>query len=123
MDKRIIGKKSSGTDHRIYYLNLTAKGRKLSERLSRWADHLKNGLANIAPANKENMFSAMMEIIKAMQLNGVIEKARMCISCDNFIKDAHPGTKRPHECGLTHTPLSVSQLKIDCTTYSQIEAT
>ncbi|MGQ9629030.1 MAG: MarR family winged helix-turn-helix transcriptional regulator [bacterium] len=106
-------------DGRVYTLELTPSGRSLAERISGWQSAVREQIERFPPDMKETAMIFLMELIKSLREVGIIEVARMCISCDHFLRDAHPGGERPHHCALTDTPLAVSELNVDCAMHSE----
>ncbi|MEK7869890.1 MAG: MarR family transcriptional regulator, partial [Nitrospirota bacterium] len=68
-----------------------------------------------------NLLAILVKMIRALQLQGEIPVARMCVSCENFSPNAHPSSAAPHHCQFIDAPLADQSLRLDCSDY--IEAT
>lgn len=114
VSKGLVSKKPSKRDGRAYTLRLTASGKRLAKRMVNWPDAIRLQLKEFSDETKTIVMAFLMELIRSLQRSGIIEVARMCISCGNFQEDAHPDSRRPHHCSLTDTPLAVIDLNVDC---------
>jgi DNA-binding MarR family transcriptional regulator len=117
--KRLVEKRPSPQDGRVYTLRLTPAGRKRAARLSGWSDAVKQTMQTCRPELKETVALFLMDLIRSLQTAGVIEVARMCMGCRNFRRDASPGSARPHRCMLTEKSMGNEDLKLDCSSYEQ----
>lgn len=113
--KGLITRKREERDGRAFILELTLAGRKTAEKTSGWSEALKRHIQGFSPQEKEGVMLFLMELIKSLREAGVIRVARMCIACSNFQRNAFPGSRSPHYCRLTSTPLANSELNMDCT--------
>lgn len=112
--KGFIFKKRTKEDGRVYILWLTEQGEKLAKRVSIWSSILVENIKRLSPEKKEKIMLYLMELLKSLQKTGVISVAKMCLNCENFEKDAHPGSKKPHHCSFTNSTMSNTELIIDC---------
>jgi DNA-binding MarR family transcriptional regulator len=112
--KGFIYKKRTKEDGRVYILLLTEQGEELAKRVSHWSSALVKNIKKLSPEKKEKIMLYIMELLKSLQKTGVISVAKMCLNCENFEKDAHPDSKKPHHCCFTNSPMSDSELTIDC---------
>ncbi len=112
--KNFIFKKRTKEDGRVYILCLTKKGAELAKRVSYWSSALVENIKRLSPEKKEKIMLYIMELLKSLQKTGVISVAKMCLNCENFKKDVHPGSRKPHHCNFTNSPMSNSELIIDC---------
>ncbi len=112
--KGLLYKKPWRKDKRFYNLELTPSGKSLAAEISDWRDVIREEVESFPLTVKEAVMIFLMELIESLHRAGVIKVARMCISCGNFRRDAHPGSEKPHHCSLTDTPLGVSELEVDC---------
>lgn len=115
--KGLISRKPCKEDRRAHSLELTHSGRTVSKKMLNWQAAIGNKIRNFPQGTKETVMLFLMELIRSLQTAGVVKVARMCILCENFRRDAHPGSVKRHHCVLTDTPLSVSDLNIDCSTH------
>jgi len=113
-EKGLISKKEYLKDKRVSTLDLTSKGKRITEKLSGWQDMIEEQIKHFSPETKETVMIFLMELIVSLKKAGVINFARMCIACNNFQKDAYPGSEKPHYCRLTNRAIASSELNIDC---------
>jgi DNA-binding MarR family transcriptional regulator len=112
--KGLLVKTRSAEDGRSSTLRLSVSGRRVAAKLEAWPDVVKRHLGQFPPDAKENVMVFLMDLIGSLQRAGVIEVARMCLSCGNFRRNIRPGAPRPHECTLTGRAIGNADLKIDC---------
>jgi DNA-binding MarR family transcriptional regulator len=101
-------------DGRVASLKLTPAGEEAAAGLSGWTAVVEEQLGAFAPEEKEAVMRFLMRLISALQGEGVISLARMCITCRFFRPDTHPGSASPHHCALLDQPLSGAGLRTDC---------
>jgi len=118
VSKGLVSRKPSKSNGRAYTLHLTPSGKRLAKRMASWPDAIMLQLKEFSNETKTTVMAFLMELIRSLQRSGVIEVARMCISCGNFRENAHPGSERPHHCSLTDTPFGVIDLNFDCPEYT-----
>ncbi|MFQ5906154.1 MAG: MarR family winged helix-turn-helix transcriptional regulator [bacterium] len=115
--KRLVSRRPCKEDGRVHTLDLTTLGKSVAKRMSNWQGAIGNRIQNFPQGTKETVMLFLMELIRSLHAAGIIKVARMCTLCENFRKDAHPGSEKRHHCALTDTPLAVSDMNIDCTTH------
>ncbi|TET78254.1 MarR family transcriptional regulator [candidate division TA06 bacterium] len=118
--KGFLLREPSAEDGRSHTLKLTPSGRRLAKKLSDWQSPITEQIKDFPPDAKITVMTFLMELIRSLQRSGIIEVARICFSCGNFQENAHPGSKKPHHCNLTSTPLAVIDLNIDCPMYEAL---
>ena len=101
-------------DRRVVTLRLTPEGEKLAISLSNWADPIRERLERFSPEEREAVMLFLIELVGSLQRSGLINVARMCVTCRFFRRDVHPGEASPHHCGLLKVPLGDSDLRVDC---------
>lgn len=119
-EKGLIVKTTSRKDRRISTLRTTAVGNRTVKRLSRWKEGIMDLLEPFPHETKESAMVFMMSLIKSLQDAGVIVAIRMCITCDNFRRDAHLFSDRPHHCALTDSPIGAGDLRVDCPNHTHV---
>ena len=112
--KGLVRREPWPADGRVATLRLTPAGEEAAVGLSGWADVVEEQLGSFAPQEKEAGMRFLMRLISALQEEGVITVARMCVTCRFFRPDAHPGSATPHHCALLDQPLSGADLRTDC---------
>jgi DNA-binding MarR family transcriptional regulator len=112
--KRLVRAGAAPGDRRGLQLQLTGRGRTLASRLATWQDVLTQELRGLPDADKASTLGVLLELIGALQRQGVVTVARMCTTCRFFARDAHPGRPLRHHCRLLDAPLGEAELRVDC---------
>lgn len=112
VEKKLVLKKESPEDKRIILLNLTKKGKDISEELIGWSDSIRNELISSNTEDKLDVYLFLLRLIESLEKIGIISLNRMCITCRFFERSASPNTA--HYCKLLEKPLSSKELRIDC---------
>jgi DNA-binding MarR family transcriptional regulator len=112
--KGLVQREQWPEDRRVVTLRLTKDGEKLAATLSEWADPVREHLERFSPEEREAVMSFLIGLIGSLQRSGLITVARMCVTCNFFRQDIHPGEPSPHHCGLLDVPLGRADLRVDC---------
>jgi len=117
--KGLVAKAPDPDDRRARILRLTADGEDLADDLAGWASVvrrvLKRHLDGHSEAEKVIVMRFLMDLIAALQAEGVITVARMCVTCRFFAKARYPDdAEAPHHCTLLDQPLHLHALRLDC---------
>jgi DNA-binding MarR family transcriptional regulator len=115
--KGLVRREQWPVDRRVVTLRLTTDGEKLAATLSEWADPVREHLERFSPEEREAVMSFLIGLIGSLQRSGLITVARMCVTCNFFRQDIHPGEPSPHHCGLLDVPLGRADLRVDCPEY------
>ncbi|GIV33939.1 MAG: hypothetical protein KatS3mg031_1474 [Chitinophagales bacterium] len=108
--KGLIRKVLDPEDSRSTFIQLTAKGRQLAERASKFAAEVQKPIAQITEESKKAILGALLQIIRHLNEAGVITVQRMCFTC-RYYTQPQPNK---HFCQLLNTALKDEQLRIDC---------
>ncbi|MEQ1656783.1 MAG: MarR family transcriptional regulator [Nitrospira sp.] len=119
--KQLVRRRRSDTDNRVVTVHLTAKGMKASQVGTGWPEALAAATQQLSGPEQANLLAILVKMIRALQLQGEIPVARMCVSCEHFSPNAHPNSAASHHCQFIDTPLADQSLRLDCSDY--IEAT
>lgn len=115
LEAKGLARRTGGTrDARVVLAALTAAGRRRAQALAAWADGARTGLAEVSREERATTLGVLLAWIGALQREGVVGVARMCLTCRFFARDAHPGAPQPHHCRLLELPLAVGELRVDC---------
>lgn len=117
--KQLVRRRRSDTDNRVVTVHLTAKGMKASQVGTGWPEALAAATQQLSVQEQANLLAILVKMIRALQLQGEIPVARMCVSCQHFGPNAHPGSAAPHHCQFVDAPLADHSLRIDCSDYSE----
>ncbi len=113
-DKKLLARVTSRQDRRIINLKLTPAGRRLSNKLSGWAEPIRDAVTALPQREQFSALQTFLKLIESLQQAEVVTVARMCTTCRFFGKNAHPGSPAPHHCNLLDKPLTVAGLRVDC---------
>jgi DNA-binding MarR family transcriptional regulator len=112
--KGLVKRQVSPDDRRAIDLELTDRGRELALDLMDWADPLRVGLRSFTPKEKVSLMQALMKVISDLKRAGLIDVARLCITCRYFTTETTPGATTPYYCRLLDRPLAEEELRVDC---------
>lgn len=117
--KQLVRRRRSDTDNRVVTVHLTAKGMKASQVGTGWPEALAAATQQLSVQEQANLLAVLVKLIRALQMQGEIPVARMCVSCRHFGPNAHPGSAAPHHCQFVDAPLADQALRLDCPDYSE----
>lgn len=117
--KKLIGKVQEKNDKRSFYIELTAKGKKVVRRVSRWSEILDQKIGTFPLEQKKVVLVFLMELVKALFDEGAINVPRFCLTCSNFERDIRPNAAQPHRCGLTGKYVSDANLNVGCNNFTR----
>jgi DNA-binding MarR family transcriptional regulator len=112
--KGLVRKEASATDKRVAHLLLTDEGRKAARKFGNWQERMVAKVHGFDERTLETVFLFLQETIIGLQRDGTVARAHMCLGCEHFRPGASGDPARPHLCALTHTPLGIPDLKVDC---------
>ncbi len=112
VEKKLVQKKESPEDKRILLLNLTKKGKDISEELIGWSDSIRNELISSNTEDKLDVYIFLLKLIESLEKVGIISLNRMCTTCRFFEKA--DSANSAHYCKLLEKSLSSRELRIDC---------
>lgn len=115
--KGLLAKRRSASDGRAVSMALTARGRKLAERLSQWPDFLAPAIAALSTEEQQTFLRALVKMIRTLQEQKQIPVARMCVNCRYFRPAVHADSDAPHHCDFVDAPFGDGALRIDCTDF------
>jgi DNA-binding MarR family transcriptional regulator len=115
--KRLVRRRRTEVDNRVVTVHLTAKGAKAGRVANGWPEILAAATQQLSSQEQVGFLTALVKLIRALQLQGEIPVARMCVSCEHFRPNAHAGTDQPHHCQFFNTPFGDRALRLDCPDY------
>lgn len=116
--KRLVRRRRTEADNRVVTVHLTAKGAKAGRIANGWPEILAAATQQLSKEEQVSLLTILMKLIRALQLQGEIPVARMCISCDHFRPYAHGGSGQPHHCQVIDVSFGDHALRIDCPAYT-----
>lgn len=115
LEKQLL-KKQASEDARGFNVALTSSGKKLTKKLSGLEDFFGNALEYASEEEQQKIWEGVLLLIGHLQKTGVIP-LRMCFTCQHFSKQ-HPSGS-PHYCHLMQAPLTMADLRIDCSEHQE----
>lgn len=115
--KGLVRRRRKEVDNRVVTVHLTAKGAKAGQVVSGWPEILAAATHHLTTQEQIGLLTALVKLIRALQLQGEIPVARMCVSCEHFRPNAHEGTDQPHHCQFFNASFGDRALRIDCPDY------
>ncbi len=112
--KQLVLAEQVAGDRRASTLTLTPRGRALVDELGDWQRAVADELSRVGEHEKAQALQMLLDVIAALQRQGVVSVARMCTSCRFFDRDRDPGASHPHRCELLDVPLAAAELRVDC---------
>jgi len=111
--KGMVKRVQSEDDHRVFNMELTAKGKREAERLSEWP-YLLAATQDLPQDEQVSLLRATIKVIRSLQEQGEISTARMCVTCRYFRPHAHQDKANPHHCEYVDAAFSDHLLRVDC---------
>ncbi|MFJ4467857.1 MarR family winged helix-turn-helix transcriptional regulator [Streptomyces sp. NPDC089424] len=112
--KELVERQRDPADARAVFLTLTDAGRAEAERLVRLPDEFATAMDTLTPDDLAAMLRGASSMIRSLQDHKAIPVSRMCLTCDHFRPQAHPGTDRPHHCAFVDNAFGDGELRLDC---------
>lgn len=119
--KRLVRKTRSKTDARVMHVTLTRTGARAAQASAQWPDPLLAAIDALDAQEQAVFVRGLVKMIHALQRQGKIPMARMCVSCTYFRPHAHPGESAPHHCAYVDAPLGDGDLRLDCAEFEAAE--
>ncbi len=121
VEKEYLRKTKAVEDARALQIRLTAKGKRLVERLDAVGSTIEDVLASLPEAEQLRLYKSMLHMVRELQRAGKIPVARMCVTCRYFQPHAHKDDSKPHHCNLIDAAFGDRTLRSDCPEHEQIE--
>jgi DNA-binding MarR family transcriptional regulator len=115
--KRLVRRRRRELDNRIVTVHLTALGTKAGHVENRWPEILASATENLSAQEQVALLAALVKLIRALQLQGEIPIARMCVSCEHFRPHAHAEKDQPHHCNFYDVAFGDQAFRLDCPEY------
>lgn len=116
--KGLVKRRRLSGDRRGTSLHLSPGGLQLAQDAQAANEPVARAVAELPAAEQEALMVSLFSVIAALQEEGVITVARMCVTCTHFRPNAHEGP-RPHHCALLDAPLGPAELRVDCPEHEQ----
>lgn len=115
--KRLVRRRRREVDNRVVTVHLTSLGAKAGHVENRWPEILASATESLSTQEQVALLAALVKLIHALQLQGEIQVARMCVSCEHFRPHAHEDSHSPHHCGFYDVAFGDEAFRLDCPEY------
>ena len=115
--KRFVRRRRREVDNRVVTVHLTALGAKAGHVENRWPEILASATENLSPQEQVSLLGTLVKLIRALQLQGEIPIARMCVSCEHFQPNADKESDLPHHCSYYNVAFGDQAFRLDCHEY------
>jgi hypothetical protein len=105
------------TDNRRYNLNITASGSELIADLSAYSAPIMEELHDFEEAELVGVFQTITKLIFKLNQRGIIQVQRTCFNCKYYKGDRSAN----HFCNLMEKSLKVSEIRLDCQEFENLE--
>ncbi|MFI2380204.1 MarR family winged helix-turn-helix transcriptional regulator [Streptomyces sp. NPDC018964] len=112
--KGLVDRHRDPSDARAVSLTLTQDGHTEARRLARVPEDFDDAMATLAREDLAAMLRGTSTMIRSLQDRKAIPLSRMCLTCQFFRPDTHPGSDRPHHCAFVDNPIGDAELRLDC---------
>lgn len=109
VQKNLVQKEKSPVDSRSQIITLTNEGLEKVSSIKNFALPIVDKVEQLDELEQLHLFDSLIKIIYKLNLAGVINVQRTCFGCTFYEK-----TEKGHYCGLMQTPLSGSEIRLDC---------
>ncbi len=117
VEKGLIKKIKTEEDKRSYLLELTSEGKEIAIKITNWQEKLTESISKIPEKQKESIYQFLIELIKSLFDDGIINVARLCLTCANI----KPGSSdKPNQCSLTGRVFFNNETNIDCENFEAL---
>jgi len=120
--KRLVRRRRREIDNRVVTVHLTSLGAKAGHVENRWPEILASATENLSMQEQVALLTALVKLIRALQLQGEIQVARMCISCEHFRQHVHAESDQPHHCTFYNVAFGDQAFRLDCPEYVEAPA-
>lgn len=115
--KRLVRRRRREVDNRVVTVHLTALGAKAGHVANGWPEILASATQHLSTQEQIGLLTSLVKLIRALQLQGEIPVARMCVSCEYFRPHAHADAEQPHHCEFFNAAFGDRGLRLDCPEY------
>jgi DNA-binding MarR family transcriptional regulator len=120
--KRLVRRRRREIDNRVVTVHLTSLGAKAGHVENRWPEILASATENLSMQEQVALLTSLVKLIRALQLQGEIPVARMCVSCEHFRPHAYVGSDQPHHCDFYNAAFGDQACRLDCPEYVEAPA-
>ncbi|MGH8104490.1 MAG: MarR family winged helix-turn-helix transcriptional regulator [bacterium] len=100
-------------------LELTGQGKKVTEKLTHYANPLQESMSALHSGEKFALLFALLKIIKGLQDREAIPPTRLCVNCVHFHPNEFEAAEAPHRCDDYGIALATGSLRLECPEYAE----
>ena len=115
--KRFVRRRRRELDNRVVTVHLTALGAQAGHVENRWPEILASATENLSAQEQVALLGTLVKLIRALQLQGEIPVARMCVSCEHFRPNINKEAGLPHRCNFFNVAFGDQAFRLDCHEY------
>lgn len=112
--KGLVAKETDEADGRAIVLTLTTSGRQEAEQAAKWPDAMLHAIGALPRNEQAGLLRGLVGMVRALQEQGAVPTARMCVGCRYFRPNEYPDQPKPHHCQFIDAPIGDTDLRIDC---------
>lgn len=112
--KGLVSKGTDEADGRAIVLKLTARGREVARQAAQWPDAMLEAIKTLPQNEQAGLLRGLVGMVRALQEQGAVPTARMCVGCRYFRPNEYPGQPKPHHCQFIDAPIGDTDLRFDC---------
>lgn len=108
--KELVRRTADVQDARVAYLSLTARGKQTARKAGLFAMPVAAAIAALPESEQEKMLFHLLQVIRSLYGNGIIQQQRMCLNCIHY----QPLKAGQFKCTLLNQTLAAADLRVDC---------
>lgn len=112
--KRLVRRRRTMRDGRVVTVELTARGAKAASPTTGMPSQLTTAVGVLPEDEQVELLESLVKLIRALQQQGEISVARMCLSCRYFRPNLHSQSDHPHHCDYVDAPFGKADLRLEC---------
>lgn len=109
--KKMLKREQEINDSRSFTFQLTPEGKRVTEKISLFANPLRRPLQEFTGEEKNNLLAGLLHLIYNLHQENIIAVQRMCFTCRHYKAGRK---KNKHYCKLLQMELQKADLRIDC---------
>lgn len=110
--KGLVVRTPDPDDRRRHDLALTQAGRKTAAELSRWTAPAEIATSKLDRVEAEHLLDTLLLVMAKLHEAQLLPVVRTCSTCVQL--ETTPTDARNYHCRLYDTPMSISDLRVDC---------
>jgi DNA-binding MarR family transcriptional regulator len=117
INKGFLEKVIDEYDKRKFYLKLTEKSILKLELINERNKIIFDKLKDFSSEDKTIVLNLLMRLIKSLFNEGVVQSAKMCLTCKNFTENKDINSETLHFCNFLNIPMATRDLHFNCTSH------